>query len=85
MEIAKWVRPVLTGCVRYYGRFYPSKLQEELRTITEQLQVEVKASVLQRVRFKYACRHCERTALNTPIVTAPMPAQPLPGSVATPS
>jgi transposase len=53
--------------------------------VTEQLHVEVKASVLQHVRFKYACRHCERTALNTPIVTAPMPAQPLPGSVATPS
>jgi transposase len=34
---------------------------------------------------KYACRHCERTALHTPIVVAPMPAQPLPGSVATPS
>ncbi|WP_210202961.1 group II intron maturase-specific domain-containing protein [Bradyrhizobium ottawaense] len=33
VEIAKWVRPVLTGWVRYYGRFYPSKLQEELRTI----------------------------------------------------
>ena len=32
-EIAAWVRPVLTGWVRYYGRFYPSKLQEELRTI----------------------------------------------------
>src|SRR5215831_2388544 len=54
-------------------------------TVTEQLHVEVKASVLQHVRFKYACRHCEHTALNTPIVTAPMPAQPLPGSVATPS
>jgi len=54
-------------------------------TVTEQLHVEVKASVLQHVRFKYACRHCERTALHTPIVTAPMPAQPLPGSVATPS
>ena len=33
VEIAKWVRPVLTGWVRYYGRLYPSKLQEELRTI----------------------------------------------------
>src|SRR5215813_3704273 len=32
-EIAAWVRPVLTGWVRYYGRFYPSKLREELRTI----------------------------------------------------
>ena len=32
-QIAAWVRPVLTGWVRYFGRFYPSKLQEELRTI----------------------------------------------------
>jgi RNA-directed DNA polymerase len=32
-EIARQVRPILTGWVRYYGRFYPSKLQEELRTI----------------------------------------------------
>jgi len=54
-------------------------------TMSEQLHIEVKATVLQHVRFKYACRHCERTALHTPIVTAPMPAQPLPGSVATPS
>lgn len=54
-------------------------------TVSEQLHIEVKAMVLQHVRFKYACRHCERTALHTPIVIAPMPAQPLPGSVATPS
>ena len=54
-------------------------------TVTEQLHIEVKATVLQHVRFKYACRHCERTALNTPIVIAPMPPQPLPGSVATPA
>src|SRR5471032_1745393 len=40
----------------------------------EQLHIEVKASVLQHVRFKYACRHCERHAQHTPIVTAPMPA-----------
>ena len=32
-EIAKWVRPTLAGWVRYYGRFYPSKLREDLRTI----------------------------------------------------
>jgi len=32
-EIAAWVRPVLSGWVRYYGRFYPSKLRTELRTI----------------------------------------------------
>ena len=34
-EIATWVRPVLDGWVRYYGRFYPSKLRSELRTIDE--------------------------------------------------
>jgi hypothetical protein len=34
-DIATWVRPVLSGWVRYYGRFYPSKLRGELRTIDE--------------------------------------------------
>ena len=53
--------------------------------VTEQLHVEVKAKVLQNVRFKYACRHCDRTGINTPVVLAPMPAQPLPGSIATAS
>jgi len=54
-------------------------------TITEQLHIEVKAKVLQNVRFKYACRHCDRTGINTPIIVAPMPVQPLPGSIATAS
>ncbi|MFP3582633.1 IS66 family transposase [Paraburkholderia sp. SIMBA_055] len=48
--------------------------------VSEQLHIEVKASVLQHVRFRYACRHCERHAERTPVITAPMPAQPLPGS-----
>jgi transposase len=48
--------------------------------ISEQLHIEVKASVLQHVRFKYACRHCERHAERTPVITTPMPPQPLPGS-----
>jgi transposase len=46
----------------------------------EQLHIQVKASELQHVRFKYACRHRERHAEHTPILIAPMPAQPLPGS-----
>ena len=54
-------------------------------TVTEQLHIEVKAKVLQNVRFKYACRNCDRTGINTPIITAPMPVQPLPGSIATAS
>ncbi|WP_087660721.1 IS66 family transposase, partial [Caballeronia terrestris] len=53
--------------------------------ISEQLHIEVKASVLQHVRFKYACRRCERFAERTPILVAPMPAQPLPGSQASPA
>jgi len=32
-DIADWVRPILSRWVRYYGRFYPSKLRAELRTI----------------------------------------------------
>lgn len=53
--------------------------------VTEQLHIEVTAKVLQNARFKYACRHCDRTGISTPIVIAPMPAQPLPGSIATTS
>jgi RNA-directed DNA polymerase len=32
-DIAEWVRPILAGWVRYYGRFYPSRLRTGLRTI----------------------------------------------------
>lgn len=53
--------------------------------ISEQLHVEVKVTVLQNVRFKYACRHCENHAERTPIILSPMPAQPLPGSHASPA
>lgn len=53
--------------------------------VSEQLHMEVKVSVLQHARFKYACRHCERHGMHTPIVVAPMPAQPLPGSHASAS
>jgi transposase len=50
--------------------------------VTEQLHIEVKATVLQNARAKYACRNCDRTGINTPVVIAPMPKQPLPGSIA---
>lgn len=53
--------------------------------VTEQLHIEVKAKVLQNARAKYACRNCDRTGIKTPVVIAPMPAQPLPGSIATAS
>ncbi|GAA4027504.1 hypothetical protein GCM10022212_27010 [Actimicrobium antarcticum] len=47
--------------------------------------VPAQVSVLQHVRFKYACRHCERHALISPIITSPMPAQPIPGNIASAS
>jgi transposase len=53
--------------------------------VSEQLHMEVKVSVLRHARLKYACRHCEHHGVRTPIVVAPMPAQPLPGSHASPS
>jgi RNA-directed DNA polymerase len=44
-DIAGWVRPILAGWVRYYGRFYPSELREQLRTID--------AFIVRWVRRKY--------------------------------
>ena len=62
-----------------------SQMHRMGEAVSEQLHIEVKAKVLQNVRFKYACRHCDRTGINTPVVIAPMPKQPLPGSIATAS
>lgn len=54
--------------------------------VTEQLHiVPAQVSVLQHVRFKYGCRHCEEHAIACHIVTSPMPAQPIPGSIASAS
>ena len=53
--------------------------------VSKQLHIEVTALVLQHARFKCACRHCERHGIGTPMVTAPMPVQPLPGSHASAS
>ena len=53
---------------------------------SEQIDIEpAKACVLQHVRFKYACRTCEGTSSDGPaVVTAPLPAQPLPKSNCSP-
>ncbi|MCY9663668.1 IS66 family transposase [Paenibacillus alginolyticus] len=47
--------------------------------------VPPQVKVVQHVRQVYACRHCERDELKTPIVTAPMPRPAYPGSLASPS
>ncbi len=41
--------------------------------------------MVKHVRYVYACRRCEREEIKTPIVTAPMPAPVLPGSLVSPS
>jgi transposase len=52
---------------------------------SEQLDI-IPATVqaLQHVRFKYACRQCDRHGESSKIVASPMPAQPIPGSNASP-
>lgn len=47
--------------------------------------VPPQVKVMRHVRQVYACRHCERNELQTPIVTAPMPRPVYPGSLASPS
>ena len=48
--------------------------------VTEQLDIiPAKIQVIQNVRFKYGCCVCERA-----VKSAGMPAQPIPGSIATP-
>lgn len=53
--------------------------------VTEQFHVELKAMVLQNTRLKYGCRDCQNHGVTTPMFCAPMPKQPIPGGVPTPS
>ncbi len=60
-----------------------SRIGEET---SEQLDIEpAKIQVLQNVRFKYACRSCEGSSHDGPaVIIAPVPAQPIPKSNASP-
>lgn len=59
------------------------KMSEEIRRELQVIPAQVK--VVKHVRHVYACRHCEREELETPIVTAPMPSPIFPKSYASPS
>lgn len=52
-----------------------AEIRRELKIVPAQV------SVIKHVRYVYACRRCEREDIQTPIVTAPMPAPVLPGSL----
>ncbi len=47
--------------------------------------VPPQVKVIRHVRNVYACRHCDREDIQTPIVTAAMPKPVYPGSLASPS
>ncbi|WP_085170074.1 IS66 family transposase [Paenibacillus barengoltzii] len=59
------------------------EMSTETRNEIAVIPAEVR--VTRHVRKVYACRHCEREELRTPIVTAPMPAPLYPGSLASAS
>lgn len=56
-----------------------TEVREELKVIPAQVKV------VKHIRYVYACRRCEREEINTPVLTAPMPASVLPKSLASPS
>jgi transposase len=56
-----------------------TETRRELKVIPAEVQV------VNHVRYVYACRHCERNEIQTPIITATMPAPVYPGSFASPS
>lgn len=56
-----------------------TQVRRELKIIPAQFEV------VEHVQHIYSCRACEEHATETPIVTAPMPAPPIPNSLASPS
>lgn len=56
-----------------------TEVRQELKFIPAQV------IVVKHETDVYSCRRCEREAINTPIVTAPMPKPVLPGSLVSPS
>jgi transposase len=59
------------------------EMSTETRQELKMIPAEVK--VVRHVRHIYACRHCEQNDIHTPILTAPMPAPVVPGSLVSPS
>lgn len=56
-----------------------TQVRREIKIIPAQVKV------VEHVRYVYGCRTCERQDTSTPIVTAPAPKPPIPGSIASPS
>ncbi len=56
-----------------------TEVRQELKVIPPQV------FLVKHVQYVYTCRRCDREELQTPVITAPMPAPVLPGSIASPS
>ncbi len=53
---------------------------------TEQLEfIPAQVKVIEHVRLKYSCRHCEQQGTEVNVQIAPVPPSPIPRSIATPS
>ncbi len=53
---------------------------------SEQLKfIPAEVKVIETIRPQYSCRHCEKTAIKVQIKIAPVPCNPIPKSIATPS
>ena len=59
------------------------KMGEQIREEYGFIPAEV--VLVRHARFVYSCRHCEEHEISTPVVAAPMPAFPFPGSLASAS
>jgi len=47
--------------------------------------IPAQVKVIEHIRLKYSCRHCEQNNTEVNIKTAPLPGSPIPKSIATPS
>jgi transposase len=62
------------------------KLHEMSTQVRRELKlIPAEVKVVEHVRHVYACRRCEKEEIYTPILTAPMPAPVIAGSLASPS
>lgn len=65
---------------------YANPLHEMSTEVRRELDViPAQVKVKNHVRYVYSCRHCENNEIETPIITAKMPAPVFPGSLASPS
>ena len=70
-----------TNCPQCDGSLHV--MSQEVRKEITVIPAQVK--VTEHVRFVYTCRSCEQQEETTPVITAPMPAPILPGSLVSPS